>query len=115
MAGAEKITIRKNKWEKFDFTTLKEITENSVFICMERNSNIDDIIINSSDGIVLSEKKDDIERDFKFESNIKSLCMKKDIYSFESDIKNYNFWKNIGIKGLIVPLDLVEVFMKNEL
>lgn len=118
MAGSEKITIRKDKWEKFDIASIKEITENSVFIYIDNHSNailnIDHNVINASDGIVIFGKKEDIEKDFKFESYIKDICIKKDVYSFESDVKNYNFWKNLGFKGLIVPMNLAEVFVKNE-
>jgi hypothetical protein len=116
MAGAKSITIRKNKWENFETSDIKEISENQVFILIDDQINeinlFESNVNKEFDGAVLFEKKEEIENDFIFKSHIKDICLKTDVYTYESDITKYRFWENIGVKGLLVPLDVIEVFNK---
>ena len=68
MAGAKSITIRKNKWENFDTLSIKEISENDVFIYIDKQidnfTKIDPNILKDSDGVVIFENKEDLENDF---------------------------------------------------
>jgi hypothetical protein len=116
MAGAKSITIRKNKWDNIEASDIKEISENHVYLLI--NKQLDEInkfesnFNDDLDGAVLFEKKEEIENDFIFKGHIKDICIKTDVYTYESDINNYRFWENIGIKGLLVPLDVIEEFNK---
>ena len=112
MAGAKSITIRKNLWPKLEINKIKEMTENEIFIVFETdNENLQTNYSSSDiDGFVLFKKREEIEKQFGMNNQIKRMTMKNKVYAYEADPNNISFWKNMTITGLIVDLPKVKEF-----
>ena len=118
MAGATNITIRNNLWHGLDVLSIKEITENKIYAGVDLKSQADNnkekIPFYDVDGLVVLDGENQVERDFKYGSFLKNLCIKHEVYTYERDPKNINYWKNMGITGLLVNISKIKEFKKNE-
>lgn len=114
MAGATAITLREYLGSKIEISDIREITENKIFtnIDFKYRSKYDlgDSNIISSDGLVTFNTRELIESSFKNSDFFKTISMKKDIYIYDSDLKNNAYWKRFGIKGLLVDFDKIKEF-----
>jgi len=118
MAGATNITIRNNLWNGLDVSRIKEITENKIYACIglknQGNQNTEIFPFYDVDGLVVLDEKNLVERDFKYGSFLKNLCIKHEVYVNECDQKNINYWENLGVTGLLVNIIKIKEFKKNE-
>ena len=118
MAGAINITIRKNLCHGLDVSSIREITENKIYanigfwILEKQNKELP--LFYDYDGLVFLDEKNQKKRDFKYDSFLKNLCLKHELYAYESDSKNISYWTNIGATGLLVNLNRLEEFKKYE-
>jgi len=119
MAGATNITIRTNLWHGgLDVSSIREITENKIYAGVglksqgDRNTEI--FSFYDVDGLVVFDGEKQVERDFKYGSFLKDLCIKHEVYIYERDPKNIIYWKNLGAKGLLVDIGKIKEFKKNE-
>jgi uncharacterized protein related to proFAR isomerase len=112
MAGATNITVRKKIWPEPDISGIKEITESKIYIEIDsKNNNMHSIkisLINNADGLVIFNDKNQIETDFRFSSSLKNLSAKYKIYVYESNEKNFYYWKAQGIAGILMDLDKIK-------
>lgn len=117
MAGATKITLRKNLWPNLDISSIKEITECEVYFNIDLNTlnkfNMGTYLPYNIDGLVIFHNKNQIESDFKSVSYLKNLCTKYKIFAYESELENLYYWKTLGITGLLVDIDRVREFKKD--
>ncbi|MBN2602880.1 MAG: hypothetical protein JXA91_01955 [Candidatus Thermoplasmatota archaeon] len=107
MAGANKITIRKDIGSHIDILHLRELTECNLYLAIEESSLMEDIksfSINAFDGtiVMLNEKRSDV--DFISLSYLKNLAVKNNIYLFNSQIRSNSHWEKIGISGIFAPM-----------
>ena len=119
MAGATNITVRKNLWHELDVSSIKEITENKIYagvgIKSQDEGNTEIFPFYDVDGLVVFDGKNQMERDFKYVGFLKNLCIKHEVYAYERDPKNINYWKNLGVTGLLVDISKIKEFKKKEL
>jgi uncharacterized protein related to proFAR isomerase len=117
MAGAKSITIRKSLWPKLEINKIKEMTENEIFIAFDpTNENIHTNPISKDfDGFVLFLKKEDIEKKFGMNNQIKRMAMTKKVYAYETDPNKIQYWKNLNVTGLIVNLVKIKEFKNHGL
>lgn len=108
MAGATRITLRKNVWLNLDISSVKEITESKIFIGIDTLNNeiknIDMSLFSDVDGYVYFGNKSDFERDFKLSSKLRNLCKNYSIYVYEKNKNNISFWENLGVTGVLMDL-----------
>jgi len=110
MAGATDITLRKKLSPKLYISDIREITENKIYEYDELdNTNL----VFDFDGIVIFNKKEDIESDFKLKEFFKNIIQKTKVYLYEPDLKNQIFWRKLGVHGLLVDLEKIKEF-KND-
>ena len=118
MAGATNITIRNNLWHELDVSSIKEITENKIYAGVglknQRDRNTEIFPFYDVDGLVVFDGKNQVERDFKYGSFLKNLCIKHEVYAYERNSKNINYWENLGATGLLVDISKIKEFKKNE-
>ncbi len=118
MAGATNITVRNNLWHNLDVSSIKEITENKIYagvgLINERDRNTEIFPFYDVDGLVVFDGKNQVERDFKYGSFLKNLCIKHEVYAYERNSKNINYWENLGATGLLVDISKIKEFKKNE-
>ena len=118
MAGATNITIRNNLWHGLDVLSIKEITENKIYAGVDLKSQADNnkeiIPFYDVDGLVVLDGGNQVERDFKYGSFLKNLCIKHEVYAYERNSKNINYWENLGVTGLLVDIIKIKGFKKNE-
>lgn len=118
MAGATNITVRKNLWHELDVSSIKEITENKIYASVGLKSqgdhNTEIFPFYDVDGLVVFDGKNQVERDFKYRGFLKNLCTKHEIYTYERDPKNIDYWKKLGVTGLLVDISKIKEFKKNE-
>ena len=114
MAGALKITIRRNLWTDFSIINIREISENKIFLNVDLNNPRklnDDIHFTSDfDGLVFYNDTNRIKNDFKNLSFLKKFCSKNEIYVYESKKKNIQYWKRMGVEGLLVDINMIKEF-----
>ena len=114
MAGATKITVRPALWQNISIPTIREITENPIF--MNINLDVQKRVINEkmlfqeADGLVNFNKKEQIESDFKNSDLFRNLQTKNKIYSYEKDPRNIEYWKKQGVEGLLVEINQIKEF-----
>jgi hypothetical protein len=113
MAGANAITLRKNIWPNIDVSSIREISENKVYINLDKDA-IEEVIFYNSDGIINFSSKEEIEKDFKYEHKLKTLISKNNVYAYENDAKNLIYWKTYGIKNLLVDIEKIGEFKRYE-
>ncbi len=118
MAGATNITVRKKIWSELDISSIREITESEVYVDIGPKSQdiqrIDFPLSHDINGLVLFNNKNQIETDFKYGSFLKNLCIKYKIYAYESNSKNFSYWKTLGVAGLLIDIRKSREFKKNE-
>lgn len=118
MAGATNITVRKKIWSELDISSIREITESEVYVDIGPKSqdiqSIDFPLLHDINGLVLFNNKNQIETDFKYGSLLKNLCIKYKIYAYESNPKNFSYWKTLGVVGLLMDIRKSREFKKNE-
>jgi len=118
MAGATNITVRNNLWHGLDVSSIKEITENKIYAGVglknQRDRNTEIFPFYDVDGLVVFDGKNQVERDFKYGSFLKNLCIKHEVYAYERNSKNINYWENLGATGLLVDISKIKEFKKNE-
>ena len=112
MSGVEKITVRPSLWPKLNFLDIREITENKIFINLEYESESKFRYISDIDGVVNFTSRETIESSFKYGDFLKNYTLKNDIYSYETDSKNINYWTKFSVKTLLVDIDKYEDFKK---
>ena len=117
MAGATNVTVRKKIWPEIDTSSIKEITENEIYAEISPKSQnmqiIEFSLLNNVDGLVVFNDKNQIETDFKCGSYLKNLCIKFKMYAYESNQKNFSYWKTLGVAGVLVDLDKIKEFRKH--
>jgi uncharacterized protein related to proFAR isomerase len=114
--GATSITIRKKLCPKLNLTDIREITENKFYLNMEFEKNryhkINDELFNESDGLVNFYSKNQIESK---NNNLRYLLKyraKNNIFTYEEDPYNINYWKRYGIKDFLIEKNKSEEFKK---
>jgi len=116
MAGATRITIRREFCRQLDINSIREITENKIFTSLNLDSEQkkidDDLFIQESDGLVNFNDKKKVELEHKYSDFLKYQSSKNKVYSYESDPYNISFWKNYDIDSLLVDIQSVKEFEK---
>lgn len=111
MTGANAITLRKTTWSNIDISTIREISENKIYLNIEKNI-FDELIFYNNDGLVNFTSKEDLENDFKYEQMLKQLVSKNNVYFYENDVRNLAYWKAYGVKNLLVDIDKMGDFKR---
>jgi len=117
MAGATSITVRKKVWPNLDVSSIKEITESGIYADVDaanqKMPSIESALLHWVDGLVIFNKKDQIENNFKYGSFLKELCAKYKMYAYEPNPKNFSYWETLGVAGLLVDINKIERANKN--
>ena len=117
MAGATNITVRNNLWHGQEISLIREITENKIYTDVGIKNQEDYKTVSFSfygvDGLVVFDRKNQVERDFKYSSFLKDLCINHKIYAYEQDPGNITYWEKLGITGALVEISNMKEFKKN--
>ena len=109
MAGAEKITIRKNTWPNVDITHITEITENPIYLEIKiqeiNNINIQNLENELYNGIIIINTENTDENAILYSNYIKKITLKFNIYYYDKNPTNQQLLEKIGIKGLLIDID----------
>ncbi len=116
MAGATRITIRKDLCLQLDIPSIREITENKIYINInledQKTHASEDMFYHEIDGLVNFNNREKIRTDFRYNDFLKQFSIKNKIYSYESDPLNVSYWKNYGMEGLLVEIKKLQEFKK---
>jgi len=116
MAGATRITIRKDLCLQLDIPSIREITENKIYINInledQKTHVSEDMFYHEIDGLVNFNDREKIRLDFRYSDFLKQFSIKNKIYSYESDPLNVSYWKNYGVEGLLVEIKKLQEFKK---
>lgn len=114
MAGATRITIRKELCLRLNIPSIREITENKIYINInlenQKKYNPEDLFYHEADGLTNFNNKEKIDLDLKYHDFIKQYSTKNKIYSYESDPGNIFYWKNYNVEGLLVETKKLQEF-----
>ena len=116
MAGATRITIRKDLCLQLDIPSIREITENKIYINInledQKTQVSEDMFYHEIDGLVNFNNREKIRLDFRYSEFLKQFSIKNKIYSYESDPLTVSYWKNYGVEGLLVEIKKLQEFKK---
>ena len=114
IAGSTAITIRKNLWRDINVSVIKEITENKIYREVNLNNynlpRITSSLVYNVDGLVVFDKKNQIENDFKYAEYLKSICIRYETYAYEIKKTNALYWKKLGVRGILTEIGNIEEF-----
>ena len=102
-SGAKRIIIRLDLWTEDSLTSIREITDQDVFIAVDVN-HINALferrlLFDEADGVVLF-VTDKNTLKFKLESDINQLIKETSVYVFDVE-KNEHIWSSKDIKGFL--------------
>jgi len=119
MAGATRVTIRKNLSPQLNIINIREITDNQIYTEIntekQKKQPYEEIFYQEADGLINLNNKEKIELDNNYSEIIRQYKTIKPIYSYEQNPVNISFWKNIGIQGLLVDINQLAEFKKHDL
>jgi uncharacterized protein related to proFAR isomerase len=108
MVGATSITIRTNRYSKFNLADIRDISENKVYLNIElnnlKNYKVEDIFLKDFDGFVNFSNMEEIEKNNELEQ------YKNKTYFYENNAKNMSFWQALGANGLLVDISKLKEF-----
>ena len=114
MAGASSITLRKPLWSNIEASDIKDITENKIFtnidLAYRGKYDFKEMYKPQIDGFVNFNTREEIDSSFQNSDYFKTLCMKKKIYTYETNIKNISYWKGYRISGVLIDIDKFKEF-----
>lgn len=108
MAGATKVTIRREFCPQITIHDIREITENELYtiIQLEVEENFSDYeFYENINGLVNFNSKEQIDKGLEYFEHIKRLSQKVNTYSYENNLQNKIYWEKLGIKGLLIDID----------
>jgi len=116
LAGANTITLRKSLWLNFELSDIKDITENEIFlnidIGLKGKYDFKEMHKQQLDGFVNFYSKEEIKSNFQNCDYFKTIAKRKIVYIYELNLKNISFWKEFGIKGILVDFNKFKEFKK---
>jgi hypothetical protein len=114
MAGVERATIRPKLWPNLNIAEIRDISDNKIFIHIDigTDQNTAEVFDYGSDGLVNLNGKEIIENNFKHSDYLRQYGLKNELYCYENDPKNINYWKALGVKTLLVNVDKYMDFKK---
>jgi len=112
LAGATAITIRESLFKKLNMPSIREITENKIYL----NIDFDNPQYHQEiDGLTIFKEKEEIEMNIDYINLIKKHSLDNNLYSYETNPINISYWKNFKIKGLLVDINKIQEFEQNAL
>jgi len=113
-SGANSITIRKNLFPTLNISDIKDLSENKIYLKVDyqffEKPSFDDSILKEYDGFVNFYSKEEIEKNIILQEFIKKVNKQNKVYCYENNDKNYFFWENIGVAGLLVDINKLKGF-----
>ncbi len=106
MTGAKAITIRNRYYKLFYPRKIKEISENNLFLTINDKESV--FLSDEINGYVSFKTREEIESDFKYQTDTKQLSKK--LYIYEKNPENKDYWEKKEIKGLLVDFNEYERF-----
>ncbi len=111
LAGATAVTLRKEYLSKIDVAQIREISENKIYMNLDSNG-LEILKYYDPDGLVNFKTREEIEHDLELNYLLKQIASKRDVFSYERDVKNITYWKHCGIKGLLIDINKIQEFKK---
>ncbi len=112
-SGANRVVIRPALWEERNLKEVVDITENelmSFYFIEEVQKGIpNDSIFLESQGIVLFFDENTPALDFKTEGFLKQIAKTKPTYVLDMHMKRKEYWSSLGMEGVLIPIDMLDV------
>ncbi|MEA3457543.1 MAG: hypothetical protein U9R21_02570, partial [Candidatus Thermoplasmatota archaeon] len=93
-------------------------SENKIYaeIALEKYGTQETItsLVHDVDGLVVFDKKNQIEGDFKSAERLKNICKRYETYAYGLKKKNASYWKKLGVAGLLIDMEKAEEFKRDE-
>ena len=117
MAGATRVTIRRDFCKQIKVNSIREITENEIYahINLESEKKIVEnaLFYNDVDGLVNFNEKGKLELEYTYGNLLKNQSSKNKVYTHEQDPLNIHFWKKYNIESFLVDIKSIKEFGKN--
>lgn len=109
MSGVNAIVIRKRCYKNFNPKKIREISDNNIFLNIEdeEQENLS-LYKKEINGYVNFKTREEVESNQKLNRLIRKL--QNDMYSYEKNHDNKEYWKRQEIKGLIIEINKLERF-----
>lgn len=113
VAGASKITVRKNLVINADTLSINEILENEIYMNIDKNffqSSNNDLIKKNVNGFVILNDEKMSNYDFKDYSYIRNIVNNNNSYAYFSSKEDIQYINKFDFKGLLVDIEKIAEF-----
>ena len=113
VAGASKITVRKNLVINADTLSINEILENEIYMNIDKKffqSSNNDLIKKNVNGFVILNDEKTSNYDFKDNSNIRNIVNNNNSYAYLSSKEDIHYINKFDFKGLLVDIEKISEF-----
>jgi uncharacterized protein related to proFAR isomerase len=112
-SGANRVVIRPTLWKERNLKEVVDITENELmsFYSIEevKKGVPNDSMFLESQGIVISFDENIPAVDFKTEGFLKQIAKTKPTYMLDMHMKRKEYWISLGMEGILIPIDMLDV------
>jgi len=113
VAGASKITVRKNLVINADTLSINEILENEIYMNIDKKffqSSNNDLIKKNVNGFVILNDEKTSNYDFKDNSDIRNIVNNNNSYAYLSSKEDIHYINKFDFKGLLVDIEKISEF-----
>jgi len=113
VAGASKITVRKNFVINADTLSINEILENEIYMNIDKKffqSSNNDLIKKNVNGFVILNDEKTSNYDFKDNSDIRNIVNNNNSYAYLSSKEDIHYINKFDFKGLLVDIEKISEF-----
>jgi len=106
LTGAASVIIRKKYYPQINIGKIREISENKIYTTI---TTIDeDTLYTNSDGLILINSEEQTNLDIQKTDIIKKYANQKEVFVYEPEIDNINYWLSLSIAGIITDIENYE-------
>jgi len=106
LTGAVSVTIRKKYYPQINTGKIREISENKLYEYIDPHEKEGPLGLDV-DGLMLFNEKQ-INFNFQIRDLFKKYSTQQDVFIYESDMNNINYWSTSNITGLLIEISSLE-------
>jgi len=115
MGGAAIVVIREKLFLADDLPDIKEFTDCLIYSYVDLQKDEEHVLSLSPniDGLVVCNDRNQFENDFRLCEILKNFCKKYSVYVFDTNKENTQYWKGVGVAGVLLYLEKTEQVNSN--
>lgn len=107
MGGATIVVVRETLFLAYDLADVKDFTDCLIYsyVDLQKDEGHVRSMPPNIDGLVVCNDRSQFENDFRLCEILKNLCKTYNIYVFEGNKENIQYWEGVGVAGVLLYLE----------